>query len=34
MNELLPLVIVIIDAAVNHLSKPKKNYFIAQRRIE
>ena len=35
MNEFLLLVIVIISSAINPLSsKPKKNYFIAKRRIE
>ena len=35
MNEFLLLVIVIIYPATNPLySKPKKNYFIASRRIE
>ncbi len=35
MNEFLLLVIVIIYLAITHLhSEPKKNYFIASRRIE
>jgi hypothetical protein len=35
MNGFLLLVIVIIPSAINHLSsKPKKNYFIGERRIE
>jgi len=35
MNEFLPRVISITYPAINHLySKPKKNYFIAKRRIE
>ena len=35
MNELLPLVIVTIHPAIDPLyRKPKKNYFIAKRRIE
>ena len=35
MNEFLLAVIVIIHSAINHFSsKPKKNYFIAKRRIE
>ena len=35
MNEFLLLAIVIIYLAINPLySKPKKNYFIASRRIE
>jgi hypothetical protein len=35
MNEFLLLVIVIIYLAINPLySKPKKNYFIANRKIE
>jgi hypothetical protein len=35
MNEFLPLVIVNIHPAIDPLyRKPKKNYFIAKRRIE
>ncbi len=35
MNEVLLLVMVIIHPAINPLyRKPKKNYFIAKRRIE
>ena len=35
MNEFLLLAIVIIYLAINYFySKPKKNYFIASRRIE
>ena len=35
MNESFLLVIVIICLAINHFyRKPKKNYFIAKRRIE
>jgi hypothetical protein len=35
MNEFLLLVILIIHPAIDYLyCKPKKNYFIAKRRIE
>ncbi len=34
MNEFLLLAIVVIYLAINPLYKPKKNYFIAKRRIE
>ena len=35
MNEFLLLVLVVIHPVINHLySKPKRNYFIGERRIE
>jgi hypothetical protein len=34
MNEFLLLVILITYPTINHYRKPKKNYFIAKRRIE
>jgi hypothetical protein len=35
MNEFLPLLMISTYPTLNHLySKPKKNYFIASRRIE
>jgi hypothetical protein len=35
MNESFLLVIIVVHLAINRLySKPKKNYFLAKRRIE